>query len=113
LIEMTPEEKIELELKSNLDQLILKAYKILDLITFFTTGKDESRAWTIKKNSPAPVAGSAIHTDFEEKFIRAEIIQWQELLNIGSWSKARELGKLRLEGKNYIVQDGEVIEFKI
>ena len=113
LIEITPEEKIELELKSNLDQLILKAYKILDLITFFTTGKDESRAWTIKKNSPAPVAGSAIHTDFEEKFIRAEIIQWQELLNIGSWSKARELGKLRLEGKNYIVQDGEVIEFKI
>lgn len=113
LIEMSSEEKKELELKSNLDNLILKAYEILNLITFFTTGEDESRAWTIKKNSLAPIAGSAIHTDFKEKFIRAEIIQWKELLGVGSWSKARELGKLRLEGKNYVVQDGDVIEFKI
>jgi ribosome-binding ATPase len=113
LIEMSRDEAQELGIKSNLDELILKAYEILGLITFLTTGEDESRAWTIKRNSSAPQAGSAIHTDFEEKFIRAEIINWQELLNLGSWSKARETGKLRLEGKEYIVQDGDVIEFKI
>ena len=113
LIEMSPEEAAELEIKSNLDNLILKAYEILGLITFLTTGEDETRAWTIKKGWTAPLAGTAIHNDFKDKFIRAEIINWQELLNCGSWSKARELGKLRLEGKEYIVQDGDVIEFKI
>lgn len=113
LIEMKKEEAEELGIQSNLDQLILKAYEILGLITFLTTGEDESRAWTIKCGSSAPEAGAAIHTDFKEKFIRAEIIDWQELLNCGSWGKARELGKLRLEGKEYIVQDGDVIEFKI
>jgi ribosome-binding ATPase len=113
LLEIGEDEARELGIKSSLDSLILKAYAILDLIAFLTTGEDESRAWTIKKGSIAPVAGGAIHTDFTEKFIRAEVINWQELLSCGSWSKARELGKLRLEGKDYIVQDGDVIEFKI
>jgi ribosome-binding ATPase len=113
LIEMSPDEAQELGMKSGLDDLILKAYEILGLITFLTTGVDESRAWTIKRDSTAPEAGAAIHTDFLEKFIRAEVINWQELLNCGSWSKARDIGKLRLEGKDYVVQDGDVIEFKI
>lgn len=113
LIEMTKKEAQELGIQSNLDQLIIKAYEILGLATFLTTGTDESRAWTIKKNSTAPEAGAAIHNDFKDKFIRAEVINWQELLNCGSWPKARELGKLRLEGKEYVVEDGDVIEFKI
>jgi ribosome-binding ATPase len=113
LSQMSAEEAAELGMKSNLDQLILKSYEILDLITFLTTGEDETRAWTIKKSSTAPIAGRAIHSDFEEKFIRADIINWEKLLEAGSWSKARELGTLRTEGKTYIVQDGDVIEFKI
>ena len=82
-------------------------------MTFFTTGEDESRAWTIPVGSSAPRAGRAIHSDFEEKFIRAEVIHWQKLLDAGSWATARERGWLRTEGKTYIVQDGDVIEFKI
>ena len=113
LSQMSVEEAAELGMKSNLDQLILKSYEILDLITFLTTGEDETRAWTIKKSSTAPIAGRAIHSDFEEKFIRADIINWQKLLEATSWSKARELGTLRTEGKEYIVKDGDVIEFKI
>lgn len=113
LLEMTAEEAAELGLRSGLDALILKAYEVLGLITFLTTGPDESRAWTIKRGSTAPVAGGSIHTDFTEKFIRAEVVNWKDLLKIGSWSRAREVGKLRLEGKDYIVQDGDVIEFKI
>ncbi|MFZ2193707.1 MAG: redox-regulated ATPase YchF [Candidatus Moraniibacteriota bacterium] len=113
LLEMTAEEAQELEIKSNLDQLILKAYEILGLITFLTTGEDETRAWTIRKDSTAPIAGTAIHNDFKDKFIRAEVVLWNELLEAGSWGKAREIGKLRTEGKEYIVQDGDVIEFKI
>jgi len=113
LIEMTKEEAAELGVKSNLDELIVRAYELLGLITFLTTGKDESRAWTIKKGWTAPLAGTAIHNDFKDKFIRAEVINWQKLLDAGSWSKAKELGTLRLEGKEYIVQDGDVIEFKI
>jgi ribosome-binding ATPase YchF (GTP1/OBG family) len=113
LLEMTAEEAQELGIKSNIGELIVKAYYTLGLITFLTTGEDESRAWTIKKDSTAPQAGAAIHTDFLEKFIRAEVIAWDQLLAIGSWSKARELGKLRLKGKEYVVKDGDVIEFKI
>ncbi len=113
LIEMTAEEAAEMELQSNLDSLILKAYEILGLITFLTTGVDESRAWTIKKGWTAPLAGTAIHNDFKDKFIRAEVVQWNKLLEAGTWGKARELGTLRLEGKDYVVNDGDVIEFKI
>ncbi len=111
--EMPEKEIKELGIKSNLGQLVIKAYEILGLITFFTTGEDETRAWTIKKNSTAPRAGAAIHTDFEEKFIRADVIFWEKLLEAGSWSKARDLGWLRTEGKEYVVSDGDVIEFKI
>ena len=98
---------------SGLDELIMKCYDSLNLITFLTTGKDETRAWTVKKNSTAPQAGSAIHGDFEEKFIKANVINWQKLLNAGSWQNAIDQGILRTEGKEYITQDGDVIEFKI
>ena len=95
------------------DQLIAESYKLLGLMNYFTTGEDETRAWTIKQNSTAPQAGAAIHSDFEEKFIRSEVINWQDLLESGSYAKAREKGLVRTEGKEYIVQDGDVIEFRI
>lgn len=113
LMEMPKDEVEELEIKSNLNQLIVRAYQLLRLITFFTTGKDETRAWTIKDGWTAPLAGTAIHNDFKEKFIRADVIQWDKLLETGSWGKARESGMLRTEGRDYVVQDGDVIEFKI
>jgi GTP-binding protein YchF len=113
LIEMTKEEAQELGVESNIDELIVKAYNLLGLITYFTTGVEETRAWTIHKGWTAPLAGTAIHNDFKDKFIKAEIIQWDKLLEAGSWSKARELGTLRTEGKDYIMQDGDVVEFKI
>ena len=99
--------------QSGLDRLIQIGYETLNLMTFFTTGEDETRAWTIPVGSSAPRAGRAIHSDFEEKFIRAEVIGWQKLLDAGSWATAREHGWLRTEGKMYVVQDGDVIEFKI
>lgn len=99
--------------EKGLNDLIKKAYETLDLITYFTTGEDETRGWTIKRNSTAPVAGMAIHTDFKDKFIRAEVIEWDKLLEVGSYGAAREKGLLRTEGKEYIVKDGDVIEFKI
>jgi GTP-binding protein YchF len=95
------------------DALIKKGYELLGLITYFTTGADESRAWTIHKGWTAPEAGTAIHTDFKDKFIRAEVIEWDTLLKIGSYSAAREKGLLRTEGKEYVVKDGDVVEFKI
>jgi ribosome-binding ATPase YchF (GTP1/OBG family) len=96
-----------------IDDLISAAYKRLGLMSYFTTGVEETRAWTIKVGSTAPVAGMAIHTDFKDKFIRAEIINWKVLLDAGSYGTAREKGLVRTEGKEYIVQDGDVIEFKI
>ena len=99
--------------QSGLDELINVGYKTLNLMTFLTTGEDETRAWTIPIGSSAPRAGRAIHSDFEEKFIRAEVINWQKLLEADSWTNARERGWLRTEGKTYTVQDGDVIEFKI
>lgn len=99
--------------EKGLEDLIVKSYELLDLITFFTTGEDETRGWTIKRGSTAPEAGRAIHTDFRDKFIRAEVIEWNKLLEAGSFVTAREKGWLRAEGKDYIVQDGDVIEFKI
>jgi len=96
-----------------INDLIKESYQMLGLITFLTTGEDETRAWTIKKGSTAPVAGMAIHTDFFDKFIKAEVINWQDLIKAGSYNKAREQGLVRTEGKEYIVQDGDVVEFKI
>lgn len=113
LIEMSKDEAAEMGIESNIDSLIVAAYKLLGLITFLTTGKDETRAWTIPNGWTAPWAGTAIHTDFKDKFVRAEVVHWDKLLEAGSWGKARELGTLRTEGKDYVVQDGDVIEFKI
>ncbi|MEI8103953.1 MAG: redox-regulated ATPase YchF [Candidatus Moraniibacteriota bacterium] len=113
LIEMTDEEQAELGVSSQIQSLITEVYSLLGLMTFLTTGEDESRAWTVKQGATAPQAGAAIHTDFETKFIRAEIIHWQKLLEAGSWSKARELGWLRLEGREAVVADGDVIVFKV
>ncbi len=91
--------------------LIRGAYKTLGLITFFTTGPKESRAWTITSGSTAPEAGAAIHNDFKEKFIRAEVVGWDTLLRDGSWSAARDKGDIRTEGKTYVVADGDVMVF--
>jgi len=91
--------------------LIRGAYATLGLISFLTTGKDETRAWTIKEGSAAPAAGAAIHTDFADKFIRAEVVSTDDLLAAGSWAAARESAKVRTEGKDYIVQDGDVMVF--
>jgi ribosome-binding ATPase len=98
---------------TGLDSLIKKSYRFLDLMTFFTTGEKESRAWTIKKDSTAPEAGAAIHSDFRDKFIRAEVISYDKLIEAGSYASAREKGFVRTEGKEYIVKDGDVIEFRI
>ena len=113
LAALSSEERKELDVPSKLPELIKKAYELLGLITFFTTGEDETRAWTIPVKSTAKRAGHAIHSDFEEKFIRADVIYWEKLMEAGGWSKARDLGWLRSEGKAYVVQDGDVIEFKI
>lgn len=105
--------KVDPVFGTGLDDLISVSYKLLGLITFFTTGEDESRAWTVKRGATAPEAGAAIHSDFRGRFIKAEVINWQTLLDVGSYAAARERGLLRIEGKEYVVQDGDVIEFKI
>lgn len=99
--------------KSGLERLIQKAYEELGLISFLTAGPKEVRAWTIRKGSSAPQAAGEIHTDFMKKFIKAEVVSYEYYVTVGGRKKARELGKARLEGKEYIVQDGDVIEFKI
>lgn len=93
--------------------LIRTGYEMLGLITYFTTGEDETRAWTVPKNSTAPEAGTAIHNDFKDKFIRAEVVYCDDLLSSGSYAEARAKGLVRIEGKEYIVKDGDVIEFRI
>ena len=98
---------------TGLDNLIKASYDLLNLITFFTTGEDESRAWTTRRDSTAPVAGRAIHNDFKEKFIRAEVINWKDLLDCGSYAVARGKGLVRTEGKEYLVKDGDVVKFLI
>jgi GTP-binding protein YchF len=97
--------------EDGLSGLIRGAYDTLGLISFFTTGTDETRAWTIPKGSTAPVAGAAIHEDFREKFIRAEVVSAPDLLSAGGWAAARESAKVRTEGKEYIVRDGDVMIF--
>lgn len=112
------EEKEEMRKELNaqdngVDNLIKAGYDLLGLETFLTTGEIETRAWTIKKNSTAPRAAAAIHSDFETKFIRAEIVSYDDLVKCGSFAEAKSKGMLRTEGKEYIVKDGDVIEFKI
>ncbi len=96
---------------NGLAELIHGAYETLGLITFFTTGPKESRAWTISKGAKAPEAGAAIHTDFKDKFIRAEVVACADLLSAGSYAAAREAAKVRTEGKEYVVADGDVMVF--
>jgi GTP-binding protein YchF len=112
--ELSPQELAEMNLKSRIDVLIKTCYKILDLVSFYTIkGGEEVRAWTIKKGAGATEAGGVVHTDFKEKFIRAEVINYKNLLEAGSWTKARSGGLIRTEGKDYPVKDGDIIEFKI
>ncbi len=105
--------KVDPVFEAGFDDLIKKSYELLGLETFLTTGEDETRAWTIKIGSSAPIAGTAIHTDFRDKFIRADVINWKTLIDAGSYGNARAKGLVRTEGKEYIVKDGDVIEFKI
>ena len=119
LNELSPAEREEYKKEfgiaqsSGLDTLIQKSYELLGLETYITTGEMETRAWTIRKGTKAPQAAAEIHGDFEKKFIRAEVINWQDLLDAGSYAAAREKGLLRTEGKEYVVKDGDVVEFKI
>jgi GTP-binding protein YchF len=99
--------------ETGIDDLIKSGYELLDLITYLTTGEKETRAWTTRRNSTAPEAAAAIHTDFQEKFIRAQVIETDKLLEAGSYASAREKGLVRTEGKEYIVKDGDVVEFLI
>lgn len=98
--------------ESALDKLIRSSYRILGLISFLTAGTDEVRAWTIKEGSPAPAAASVIHSDIERGFIRAEAISYQDFIKAGSFAQAREMGLIRSEGKQYIVKDGDIIDFR-
>mgnify|MGYP001499314799 FL=1 len=99
--------------KTGLNQLIKEGYDLLKLNTFFTSGPEESRAWTVKKNTIAPKAASVIHTDFEKNFIRAEAVSCEDFIKYGSAEKCKENGKLRIEGKDYIVKDGDVLYFRV
>jgi len=99
--------------KTGLNQLIKEGYELLNLDTFFTSGPEESRAWTIEKNTLAPKAASVIHTDFEKNFIRAETVSCEDFIKYGSAEKCKENGKLRIEGKDYIVKDGDVLYFRV
>ncbi|MGA2989160.1 MAG: redox-regulated ATPase YchF [Candidatus Korobacteraceae bacterium] len=117
LAEMSDEEAAEFLssyglAESGLSRLIRTSYQLLGLISFFTVGEDECRAWTIEKNTRAVNAAGAIHTDLEKHFIRAETIRWDALLELGSEAAARAAGKLRLEGKDYIVQDGDILHIR-
>lgn len=106
------DELLELGVKPRLPELILKSYELLNLITFFTTGEDETRAWTIHKGDKAPDAGGAIHSDLKEKFIRAQVISTEKLLEAGGYTQASAKGLLRMEGKDYLMEDGDVVEIK-
>ena len=99
--------------KTGLNQLIKEGYDLLKLDTFFTSGPEESRAWTVKKNTLAPKAASVIHTDFEKNFIRAETVTCEDFIKYGSAEKCKENGKLRIEGKDYVVKDGDVVYFRV
>tara|TARA_B100001123_G_scaffold419808_1_gene525437 strand:+ start:93 stop:1166 length:1074 start_codon:yes stop_codon:yes gene_type:complete len=98
--------------ETGLNSLIRKGYNLLSLETFFTSGPEESRAWTIKKNTTAPKAAGAIHSDFEKGFIRAETISYENFIKNEGWIKSKEAGKMRLEGKDYIVKDGDILNFR-
>ncbi len=118
IIDLKPEERenymknIGLE-KTGLDKLITSGYDLLNLNTFFTSGPKETRAWTIKKNTVAQKAAGVIHSDFEKNFIRAEVVSYDDFDKYGSFEKAKENGKLKVEGKNYFIKDGDVLIFRV
>ena len=118
MADLTPEEAKQYlqELgmtETGLDKLITASYKLLDLVTYFTSGEPETRAWTIKKGTKAPEAAGVIHTDFIKGFVKADVVSWQDFVQHSGWSKIKETGKLRLEGKDYIVKDGDVCFFHV
>lgn len=96
-----------------MSKLVKASYKLLNLITFFTTGLDETRAWTVKNGAKAPEAAGVIHTDFSKGFVRAEVINWQKFIEAGGEQRAREKGFLRTEGKDYIIADGDICHFLV
>ena len=98
--------------ESGLNRLVKASYRLLGLISYLTSGEPETRAWTIKNGTKAPQAAGKIHTDFEKGFIRAEVVEWDILLECGSYTKAKELGKVRSEGKEYVMKDGDVVLFR-
>jgi len=99
--------------ESGLEKLIKRSYEILGLQSFLTAGEKEVRAWTIKKGTKAPAAAGVIHTDFEKHFIKADVINWEDFVKLGGWQKAREVGKVRMEGRDYVMAEGDVGEFKV
>ncbi len=117
LSELTDEEELESFLNemgmnaTGLDKVVKQGYELLDLCTYFTAGPKETKAWTISRNTLAPEAAGKIHTDFQKGFIRAETVSYVDYVKCGSWTKAKELGKLRIEGKEYIVKDGDILNF--
>lgn len=118
LSELSEEEKVSFRreygtLAAGIDGLIRGAYELLGLMSFFTTGVKETRAWTIRKSSTAPEAGAAVHTDFKERFIRAQVVSFEDFVAAGSLAAARRQGVLRTEGKGYVVRNGDIIEFLI
>jgi ribosome-binding ATPase YchF (GTP1/OBG family) len=98
--------------KTARERFIRASYSLLDLISFFTTGEDEVKAWTVKRGTPARKAAGKVHSDIERGFIRAEVITYEDFIALGSEVKCKEAGKLRLEGKDYVVQDGDIIHFR-
>ena len=98
--------------ETGLDSIIRKGYEVLELNTFFTSGPEESRAWTIQKNCTAPKAAGVIHSDFEKGFIRSETISFKDFADNNGWTNSKANGKMRLEGKDYVVNDGDVLNFR-
>jgi len=99
--------------ESGLDKLIKASYKLLNLITFLTSGEPETRAWTVVAGTKAPAAAGVIHTDFVKGFVKADVCHWQDFVTYNGWAHIKESGKLRLEGKEYVIQDGDTVYFHI
>ncbi len=117
LAQMSPEEAAELQSlydieKSAADRVIKRSYEILGQISFFTVGEDEVRAWTIKEGDDAQTAAGAIHSDIQKGFIRAEVLAYDDLMAVGSYANARKQGTVRLEGKTYLIKDGDIAHFR-
>lgn len=113
-LELSEEERKEFGFTSKIKEIITSCYRILNLITFFTiAGGKETKAWTIKEKSPILEAAEKVHSDFAKRFIKGEVLFWEDLIKVGSWQRAKELGLIKVVGKEHIVQDGEIIEFRI